>query len=446
MRIYLDSCVYQDIKRKADDELLTLILHAKKNNIYCFSEAHIYDLVRDKSDKKLKDMELIERVAERNCYYYDKKIQFAYYSPTEYYKRFDWTPTEKAFENESTNSLFTFLKFIPLNFKLHIKSDQIPPDCPKDFIPLLEKSTTMYDFCINFLDFTEDLTEDQKKFKEFVKYLHKNALTGKIYEGLGIKGFDGTEVVDRQIFKDSYLNYHANQSVDKHMNWVFANMYNGLEMLGIVKGKPRKQRMMNMINDGKHAYFGAFCDVVVSNDEDFIKKTKFLYDTFDIKTDVLSADEFVKAQENFVLKSNITDCIEAIKHVDLDKMEKTSNEEGDYYISILQPRHFGYFNRLVFAPREKLDNFYFLRQSENWSTGTLGKEIEYVTNLLVEQLGDDSDKKGAFDGNEFVGEDWKGRTWLLPGTFIELKYRDGLSLRFGLVHDVQEDITEPQNE
>lgn len=444
MRIYLDSCVYQDFKRTGGEDLLSLILDSKPDDIYCYSEAHLYDLVRDKSDQKLDDMLLIERVAEKNCYYYDKKIQFAYFSPTEYYSRFNWTFTVDVFDSDLGNPLGSVLRMIPINLKQYIKPDQIPPDCPSDFISLLEQPTNLYEFCINFLSFSEDLTEDQRKFKEFVIYLHNNALVGNIYESLGIKGFNGHKVTDKTRFKETYLDYHAKQSVDKHMNWVSANMYNGLEMLGIIKGRPRKQHMMNMINDGKHAYFGTLCDIVVSSDEDFVQKTQFLYDLFDIGTLVLSTNNFVGHLKNRVLKNSFKDCLEAIRHTDFTKAARADNEEGEYFISELSSKYYGYFNRLIFAPRERVDNFYFLQQSDNWSAGTLVKEIEYVSNRLAQELGPDCDNREIFDPQEIKSKEWCGRTWLMPPeTFVELKHVDSISLRFGFLKtDERSDVEE----
>ncbi|WP_276374321.1 hypothetical protein [Chryseolinea sp. H1M3-3] len=435
MRIYLDSCVYQDFKRNGGEELLALTLNSKNDNIYCYSEAHIYDLVRDKSDEKFRDMELIEKVADKNCYHYDKKIEFNYYSPTQYYNRFEWDSSVDIFGDVFTRSLLDFLKFIPIDFKQYIKLDQIPADCPPDFISLLEQPSNLYDFCMSFLNFSEELSEDKKKFKDFVRYLHGNSLTGKIYEGLGIKGFDGQTITNKTDFKDTYLDFQAKQSVDKSMNSVFANMYNGLEMFGIVKGKPRKQQMMNMVNDGKHAYFGTFCDMVVSSDEDFIKKTKFLYDIFDIGTKVLSTDEFLLYLKYSVPRNTVEECIKIINQVEWNKMQRTVYNNEDCLVSTLQPRFYGYFNRLIFLPGEESDNFYFLRESVNWSTGTLAKEIEYVTNLLSRELGPDSNGNELFDGSEFESENWKGRAWIKSTSFIVLKYREGLTLRFGFVHE-----------
>ena len=90
MTIYLDNCVYQDLKRDENHALLDIIKVSKLKDIYCFSEAHLFDLTRDTSGEKFKDMDFIEGIAENNCYFYNEKICFEYYTPKAYYDSFEW--------------------------------------------------------------------------------------------------------------------------------------------------------------------------------------------------------------------------------------------------------------------------------------------------------------------------------------------------------------------
>ena len=41
MRIYLDSCVFRELKKPENEALLKAIVEDKANNIYCYSEAHL---------------------------------------------------------------------------------------------------------------------------------------------------------------------------------------------------------------------------------------------------------------------------------------------------------------------------------------------------------------------------------------------------------------------
>ncbi len=209
MKVYIDSCVFQDLKKEENKELFEFIKSSKPKNIYCFSEAHLQDLTRDRSDEKFKDMNFIEQIVDNNCYCYDKKIIFQYCTPTEYYNYFEW-PDLTSFNSD--NSIFSgfesLFKLIPLDFKLFMPNEQIPLDCPDEFIELLQKTTNFYDFSVNFLSFTETLTNEQKKFKEFVTYLHKNSLIKNVYENIGIKGFDGDKIIDKESIRlNQTVNY-----------------------------------------------------------------------------------------------------------------------------------------------------------------------------------------------------------------------------------------------
>ena len=68
MRIYLDTCILQDLKNESNKDLLDSIIRNKGELIYCFSEAHLYDLARDKTDEKFADMRFMEQIVDDICY------------------------------------------------------------------------------------------------------------------------------------------------------------------------------------------------------------------------------------------------------------------------------------------------------------------------------------------------------------------------------------------
>jgi hypothetical protein len=68
MKIYLDSCVLQDLKKPEYKELLDMVMINKHHNIYCYSEAHLQDLLRDKSEWKYEDAKFISTIVDDNCW------------------------------------------------------------------------------------------------------------------------------------------------------------------------------------------------------------------------------------------------------------------------------------------------------------------------------------------------------------------------------------------
>ncbi|MEO6838606.1 MAG: hypothetical protein ABI185_09455 [Ginsengibacter sp.] len=433
MTIYLDSCVYQDLKKEKNGILLNLIKADKSRNIYCFSEAHLFDLTRDSTNEKFDDMDFIESIADNNCYYYKKKICFEYITPKEYYNSFEW-PNLANLKNEVSvfSGFENILKSIPLNFNGFITSGQIPIDCPVQFIELLNKTTNFYEFASAMLDFTESLTNEQKSFKEFIKYLHKNSLIGKIYESFGIKGFDGEKITNKEEFLQSYGNHFIKKGEQKYRYNLFTDMYCGLEILGIVKGKPKKQKMMNLINDARHSFFGGFCDILVSKDEDFLKKTKFLYNAYDLNTLVLSVPEFHEYLTKFPKdESSILELVKEIQETNSKNPEREWEEDGGHFcLKTLNRTFYNYFDAVTFVFENDTSFYYFSKYSNSFSTGVLTKQIEYVTNKLAAELGDDIYKRNMFDSNEIVDGKWYGRNWFIGEALVALNFTNGLFLRF----------------
>jgi hypothetical protein len=91
MRIYLDTCVLQDLKNEELKPLFDAIIQSKGEFMYCFSEAHIQDLSRDKTDNKFSDMAFMEKIVDDNCFYYEKAFLVDNFTPQQYYNRYDWS-------------------------------------------------------------------------------------------------------------------------------------------------------------------------------------------------------------------------------------------------------------------------------------------------------------------------------------------------------------------
>ncbi|HEY8935243.1 MAG TPA: hypothetical protein VIM65_08480, partial [Cyclobacteriaceae bacterium] len=348
MRIYLDTNVFQYLKLTENDDLYRLFVEDTNKNIYCFSEAHIYDLVRDQTDEKLKDMSFMETIVSDNCWSYNKQIKFNYQTPFEYYDSFDWSPIEGIFNGEDTLSIFIriMLSAIPLNLTELVKENDLPPDFPENFKTLFSRSTNMYEFMQAFFDMTTELTEEQKEFKKMIRYLHDNSLTGNIYKALKLEGFEDNKIADKQKFRDSYISHFMQNKKEVYRYDLFLQLHSGLEILGIVKGKPKKQKMMSLINDGRHAFFGSFCDILVSRDADMINKTKFLYDLLEIDTKMMTLEEFIYFQAAQSQQSH--DIGAMLKELeDFDKLEtiiEEKDEEKIWFAKRMKRTYIGLFD------------------------------------------------------------------------------------------------------
>ncbi len=433
MRIYIDNCVIQDLKKPDFSNLLDLIRFDQKNNIYCYSEAHLQDFMRDKSQEKFNDLKFMESIVKSNCWYFNKKIFFDHILPSDFYKPFPEF-REKIFEKDEIFSkdsfigeLFESLKHIPFDLSSMIDIESLPIDFPKQFKILLENTTNFYDFFCNFGNITNELATNQKDFKELIVHLHKCNLSSLFFEHIGIVGYNGRFLTDIDKFRESYNSFLSKDKKKKNIYEQFLNQYNGLEFFGIVKGVPRKQKMMNMINDGRHAFFGGYCDIVVSKDIDFIEKSKFMYEIHDISTLIFNMNEF----QNFLdvnisnSKLSLVDMIEDGNIINTDNI--IQNENGIFSM-LLDKTYYSYFNNVNYISNEKVNYTYYTRAWHNLSPLTLKCELEIIVDAFIDLFGIDLNGKKEFLMEEITENKWEGRIWINKSTQIILNFNKKIYL------------------
>ncbi|MDE3234524.1 MAG: hypothetical protein KGO81_01125 [Bacteroidota bacterium] len=167
MRIYLDSNVFRYLEKPENSEFYELVLPDKERNYYCFSEAHIQDLVRDQSDKKLSDMTFMETIVTKNCWYHEEnKMQVCFNTPLEYYNNHLWNVGTDIMTAENTVSatIRETFRSTPLNWNQLIDNSQVPVNFPEDLRAILLEPATMLDFMQAMLNLTENLSGEQPRF------------------------------------------------------------------------------------------------------------------------------------------------------------------------------------------------------------------------------------------------------------------------------------------
>jgi len=243
IKIYLDSDVYRNLKNPAHKGLLDKVLAAKNFAMFFFSEAHLYDLNQDQTTAKFEDMKFMEKIASSHCYTFTDRTVLIDRTPAQYYADYDWSHI-LDFNDESDpyiGMITGLFKAMPLDFNTILTGIQWPANMPEGMKKPLTEPLTMYDFMMAMLDLSDNLTKNQLEFKELLRFLHDNSLLGNIYEGMGIEGFNGNEVTDRDTFYNSYAQKFIAKGQEKNRYELFTDMYHGLEFYGFVKGKPKKQ-------------------------------------------------------------------------------------------------------------------------------------------------------------------------------------------------------------
>ncbi len=339
MKIYLDTGIFQSLKREEHKELLELIISGKGEFQYFFSQAHVLDLSRDETAEKLDDLRFMERIVGDNCLWFEERELFKSSTPTDCYQCFDWSVGGYAENVEDA-----------------------------DFLPSVDSAVAKPE----------------------------------------IKGFDGKMITDKAQFIES-LSALTNQK-DRNLLEQYLDVYNLLDLLKIVP-TGRCENLNQWVNDAKHSFFGRNCEIVVSNDHDFIRKSSFLYDLFEIDTIVLTMQEFETfLKEQLHAQTDVVDSL--IAEITKDTVENCNfmknQESGNlYFVEKLRRKHLGYFDEIIRSKEgsifvtKNFDHAYFKR--------TLLKEMEHCASRLYARFGADINSMEKFD--PLSVDAWFDRTW-----------------------------------
>lgn len=435
MRIYLDSNVLQDLKESKNKELYDLIVSDKDRNIYYYSEAHIQDLVRDTTDHKLHDMDFMETIVGGNSWRYDKGLVVRLRSPKDYYHDFQWDADTDILDNDA--SAYTMIResfrAIPIQFASLIDPAALPADFPDDMRPMLLESTNMLEFMEAMLDLSGGLSEEQPRFKRLLQYLHRSSGLHAVYEKVGIKGYDGLTVTDWDAFATSFKEVVSQSSHDKSIYNIFTQMQFSLDVYGIVKGKPRKQKFMSLLNDGKHAFYAGHAHILVTSDADMIAKTKMVYKIWGIATAILTPEEFKQLLISNTFNNNSVEALFGqFGHVsDLPTTYEEYTLAATLVSKGLDQWFLGEFNVLNCATAGGYTYYYFNQVFAKLISPILRLEVERVVNMLAAHFGIDELGRGKLDHQEFEDGNWKGREWRSGemGVLLHVK-EQGLMLSF----------------
>jgi hypothetical protein len=169
--------------------------------------------------------------------------------------------------------------------------------------------------------------------------------------------------------------------------------------------------------------------LVVSRDDDFIRKTKFLYELFDIEVPVIHLQDFEAYLTSLEKQDQktIIDLFEETGAQDLmTRFMKIDEAEGEkaHFFRLSQP-YFSYINMLAYVTSDLGSYFHFTKAPKGGSPYVLTKEIQHLTNRLVKELGPDTNGHTKFDHTEIIDGKWDGRTWSFNDTIVFLNYNNG---------------------
>ena len=459
IRVYLDTNVYSYLKNSPDPAIRkfhTSLIKYKSTLLYCYSHGHLLDFKQDKSDKKYADLDFIETLADNNYISYNgmEKTTSCYLAkPCE---AFDGLGEDTKIDFKSIFDLdtsilpveqqqqFAAAKDLLFNqeFDFSFASANPLPDDAKNalskFLPVSKSKFTFLELTEQFMQMYDVMNEDKTAYKDLRNYLDKNLNNGKFT--VDDNSIDFNDDLKNSMLKKTFVEFVNNtlnpdgkkQVTDYDFH---VQAYTSLDLLGISKDPSKKAKFRNIFNDGMHSYYGAFCDYVISHDEDFIKKTKALYKLLDLKTVVISLEEFMQSIDIIanIEEKDLTTFIQVLE-TDISKgmvMGSRPSIRYNRHTTTIKPFHLylGYFNKIEQISEPDFNYIVFTNQRHNYSNFVFYKEFEAVVNKAVNIFGSDLNFREKFDyekeKKDIHDNTWQGRHWRLGNIDVALEINEG---------------------
>lgn len=457
-RIYFDKQIFSHLFNGVDpvyQNLLEAILQNRDDFLFCYSHAHLLDLKNDLTNKKYDELDFMETIVRDNYLQYadsEKSTSCYLAKPGEAFRSIDW--------NDSFPSLASLFDGIDLSLATQEQKDKLDQAnkmlntkldfgfpgadvLPEDIAAQLGKilppaGSSLMDWAEHFMGLTKLMEEDKNVYKGLRGMIDKYINNGKFT--VDYDKIDFNDDLKNSELKKSFMDF-VHQNLDPNgtrdlSNYdFFVNAYFSLDVLGISKERSKTVKFRNVINDGIHAYYGAYCDYVVSDDDGFLKKTRAMYRLLNIHTKVYHIDEFI-GHFSLLSRSAEPDAsafFQLLAHdfqngiVQGQKPSLRFNRQT----TTIKPYHtyLGYFNRLELVKEDGHDFALLTRVSDNYSWFGFLREYEGIVNKAVKLFGPDNDFKERYvwpDENAAIKEEqWEGRLWDWGGIRMFLEINKG---------------------
>lgn len=467
MRIYLDKQIFSHLFKKEKTEYVELLkkLYAfKKNGLLCYSHAHLLDLKNDKTDIKYAELNFMETLVDDNylSYHAINKTTSCYLAkPMEAFEdvnadeeKIDFTKLfeiNDSFITSEQKEQLNLAKQLLTNLKLDfgfLNKDDIPKEVSeplKKIFPKVNQSMSLMELMESSMDALKIIQEDKSVYKGLRNVSDKYINNGKFtveYNDVDFNDDLKNSVLQKSFIE--YVNSNLNPKGDKEItNYEFyTNAYFTLDLLGISKEPAKSVKFTNVLNDGYHSFYGAFCDVVISDDNGFLKKTKVLYKLLGIDTKVIHIDEFIKSFSfsinSYESSSNtfFSLLINDIKNGLITNTKKSIRFNRETKTIKTSHNYLGYFNRIDNFIDDNISYIYLYKNIINYSNFTFYREYQIVINNSIKLFGIDTNFKGEFDWNKEIEQinehTWEGRYWDFENFTIVIDINTGTN-KLGLL-------------
>lgn len=355
-KIYLDWNIINHLEE--NPELFEFILQYQSHFVFVYSPAHFSDLMKSYKENGSneyfeKDLKRLENICETHLMrYFDKELCIHRCPPTEFLEKEgqDYPIFKDVFKPDffkDSLSVDGLDLYGPFRDGLQAVSFDKTIE-----IPLIGCFSNGFELLNGFMAFLEKVMTD----KEFVRTIRAKVVAdAKDKEIARINDYDpdkvigainsffaryGSDVDVVGIIKKAIL---ENQQGDEKL--LFESLYTSLDLMSF---HPDKRDFMNIMTDADHAFYGGYCDVLVTDDAKMRLKAKAVYSYFGIQTKIIGKQELLQYLKDEI--SGEMKIEESVEEVMSNQHIPEKYNEGDVYLKwrTLDHPFFGYFDKLEY--------------------------------------------------------------------------------------------------
>lgn len=355
-KIYLDWNIINHLEEHP--ELYEFILKNQSHFVFVYSPAHFSDLMKSYQEDGgntffEEDLKRLEAVCESHLMMYsNKKLNLYRCFPTEFMEKEgkDY-PVSKFLLNP--NLLKESMKVDGLDlyglFSEGLKSISFGKTVEW---PLFGVFSNALEFLNCSLAFIEKMLTDN----EFVRTIRKGAAANvNDKEIICINDYNPQEVIG--VINSYFAQHGVNVDIEGLIKktiideqqgnemLVFESLYAGLD---IMRFHPDKKGLMNTLTDAEHAFYGSFCDVLVTDDAKMTLKTKAVYSFYGIQTKIIGKKDLLQYLKNEICSE--MQFQEPLEEVLSDQHIPEKFNEDDIYLKWARLDHpfLSYFDKLEY--------------------------------------------------------------------------------------------------
>lgn len=374
-KIYLDWNIINHIDEIPG--LYDFILNNQNHFVFVYSPAHFSDLMRSvKGDNYNeffeKDIERLGRICETHLMKYsDNKMNLHRCPPSEFLEKEG--KDYPVFSNLFNLGFYKDSLVVEEIDLIGVLSESLKAiEFGKIELPLIGSFSNGLEFFQCLLGFLDGVFTDEKETKK---------LKSKIIESVPEKEIAQISNSTPQMVIDTINSFFEKNGIKEGLKEIIANgisdeqkgndmlVFQALYLsLDFIKYYSDKRNLWNIITDAEHAYYGSYCDALVTGDDRMMHKTEAVYSYCGITTEIVSKQDVLKYLKNTIASENSIE--EPLKEVLYDQHIPTEFEEDSVYCkwTRLDNPVWGYFN--------KLEYFLNLSTKQNWLTLSRERKFE----------------------------------------------------------------------